>query len=875
MLLPAAVAVYSADEGFDYTDFLTALEIYGVHDNMMYEDDTITREEAASILSVFYGVTEESYPAASVAEDVPENWSSGHIKTVLNAGIMNLYNDGLFRPKQFMKTGEVIKMLTVLTGYKVAAENCGGYPTGYLKTAYDVGIVKGTMKADTGAEITKGEFSRLLYNALSVKLFKQTSFGNDNNVFKASREETLLTENLHIYKTDGRLTALPCTSIEYAKAPGRNTIRIDNTEYKCYKDMAEYLGTDIKVYYRQNDDEDIGTVLYAESKSDDAEIVNINSEDIQNVTLTSVTYTENGRTKTAALAKDAVVVFNGMRNTYYKAEQLKPMQGSLKLIDADDNGSYECVIVESYVNYYVSKAELSEGTLYITEKSGKKVIKIDTGDKNVNVSVFDRDRETEPTEIKAGEIISIMTNSVDLTNKEVKDDSVFFKIYRCENRVTGKVSAKHEDKLVIDDIEYKLAGDFDENEYTVKLGETRTFCLNYLGEVSAMTQVQAESKYAVLQKAGTRTAIDTEAEIRIFDETGTFSVLKCADKMKIDGYSKNVYGDVCAYLKKSSVVFGNETGISVPEGGEWQFVKYAADENGEVIGLDTIMPDKEYSEDELEHFGTTVSGKSSTWLETAGCLASDTKRFGLSSNTLIFTVGSDKLNDDGYTIKTLVSFAPGGETVAFFDANKMNVSKAAVWCMSGNAMAVNDGESLNLIIVENIINKVNAHGEAAVFLKGIQLDTGNDMEIEAAEKSAIGLNKIVPGSFVRWNTDANGAASVLENSMTLDGSGIRATAADPSGGFSKAVRFSYGKAAAMDDEFIKLRFYGTAEGKSYDEPWMLDDLKYVYIYDRENKQLKKSSIKALRTIEEYGESEADTIGSYYRWGGLKTLIIYR
>lgn len=870
-----AVSAYSRNDDFSYTDFLTDLEIYTADDNMMYEDDTITREEAASILSVFYGVTESSFPVKGVAEDVPENWSSGHISTVVNAGVMSLYDDGLFRPDEFMKVGDVIKMFVVLTGYKVVAENNGGFPTGYLMTAFKNGIVKNVSDLDLNAEITKGEFSKLLYNTLKVKILRQSSYSTEHNVFNSETGVTLLSENLDVYEDKGLVNALPHTSIDYSTPSGENNIKIGNTEYEYLKDASEYLATNVKFYYRQADDDAIGRVLHMEIDEEKTKIIDVDADDIEKTTLTSVTYVDKNKSETVYLPKNVVVIFNGVRNTYYTAQHLKPLQGSVRIIDADKNGVYDYVIVESYINYFVQRTEFSGSTVYITEQSGKNAIKLDVNDADVYISVFDRDREIGLNGIKSGDVLSVMANMVDLDKKEIKQGSTFIKMYRSDNRVTGKITSIGKDYIMIDDTKYELAGDFDKNEYGIKIGEANTFCLNWIGKISAYDEAKSETRYAILQKAKARTAIDDVTQLRLFDEGGSFIIAECSDRIQIDGYGKTAYKNVVDYLKKSSERFAAETELTLDEGSVWQLVKYSLNNEGKVNQLDTVMPDNISSEKELKFFDRTVSGKSSSWLETAGCLKSESKRFGVSPSTLIFTVGTDKMSDGGYAVKTSASFAPGSSTVTFFDANDMNVSKAAIWFLSGNSLSVDSGESQDLMIVEEIINELNSDGISAVFLKGVQLDTGNNIEVELSSEDLILTHKIIPGSFVRWNADSSGSAAIVENSMTINGNGTVATAANPTGGFSLAVRFSYGKAAAMDDEFIKLRFNGTDEAYQYDEPWMLDDLKYVYIFDVENEKLEKGSINDVRTIEEYGNEEADTIAGYYRWGGLKTMIIYR
>ena len=311
-LVPSQMA--SADTmkyNTEYMDLMIALGIYSAEDDMTYVNELLTREQFASIMTVFYGIEDTSYIMPSTFPDVPEDWSSGHIMTMVKKGQMNGYTDGLFRPDAAITLDGALKVILNMTGYTHLAEAKGGFPGGYYEVADDVDLLDGIAAANSSVPLTKGMFTTLLYNALEVPILEKVSFGTSYK-YESDASKTLLSEMLNIYNTEGVVTALPYVDITYGEGAGKGKLHIGNTRYEYDGDAYTYLGTNVKAYYKQTKDDIIGKILAIMPNTDvDDKTLSVESDDITSYSGNVFTYYDGDRTKSVTLPKNIMVVVNG------------------------------------------------------------------------------------------------------------------------------------------------------------------------------------------------------------------------------------------------------------------------------------------------------------------------------------------------------------------------------------------------------------------------------------------------------------------------------------------------------------------------------------------------------------------------------------
>ncbi len=100
---------------------------------------------------------------------------SGYINIAEQSGIINGMGDGTFRADDNVTLEQAVKMLMAAIGYTPMAESFGGYPTGYILTAAQMGVTRGVSGVGSDA-ITLAQAKTLLENALYTPVMEQTTW---------------------------------------------------------------------------------------------------------------------------------------------------------------------------------------------------------------------------------------------------------------------------------------------------------------------------------------------------------------------------------------------------------------------------------------------------------------------------------------------------------------------------------------------------------------------------------------------------------------------------------------------------------------------------------------------------------------------------
>lgn len=136
---------------------------------------TITRGEMSRIISQCLKM-ENVNSHTSFTDVSQDHLYYNNIGTMQQMGIADGYGNGLFMPDNEISFYESVKMIVCMLGYNETAQT-DGYPTGYLKTANELGIILYPGAEDRS--ITLNDLSEMLYKALDVPLMEQISFGKD------------------------------------------------------------------------------------------------------------------------------------------------------------------------------------------------------------------------------------------------------------------------------------------------------------------------------------------------------------------------------------------------------------------------------------------------------------------------------------------------------------------------------------------------------------------------------------------------------------------------------------------------------------------------------------------------------------------------
>lgn len=164
---------------------LKALEIMvGDEDGNMRLEDTITRAEAAKMICAIQGIAVDSFAEnieSSAFVDVPDShWAINYINCVKDLQIVQGDENGRFNPEASITNEEIIKMLIVALGYGPMAEQTGGYPMGYTRTAQKIGLM-GDLKLKVDVPSVRGDVAMLFATALDIPLMAMSGWSADGN----------------------------------------------------------------------------------------------------------------------------------------------------------------------------------------------------------------------------------------------------------------------------------------------------------------------------------------------------------------------------------------------------------------------------------------------------------------------------------------------------------------------------------------------------------------------------------------------------------------------------------------------------------------------------------------------------------------------
>lgn len=152
--------------------------IDGYVDGTFKPDGSITRAEFCKIIcttGIYDIVTENTSEFNDVSAT---HWAVDYIYTAKNIGIIDGTSKTTFAPESYITYEQAIKMIVAALGYNDEAAQKGGYPTGYITVANELGILDGIQLINTNYA-TRADIARIVRNALDIPFYFLT---NDNGI---------------------------------------------------------------------------------------------------------------------------------------------------------------------------------------------------------------------------------------------------------------------------------------------------------------------------------------------------------------------------------------------------------------------------------------------------------------------------------------------------------------------------------------------------------------------------------------------------------------------------------------------------------------------------------------------------------------------
>ncbi len=641
-------------------DELVALNIInGFDDGTFGPDQNVTRAQITKMIVTALGETAVSAAEAAAGKDTQfadvtgNHWAAGFVATGTSAtasNFINGYSATQFGPEDNVTYAQAIKMLVAALGYSSYAENEGGWPNGYLKYGYSLGLNEGVSGVGNDDAATRAQVAQMIDNALKCPICVSDGYENDawgrpvpKTVVKDGSGDLDGTkdgyQNLLNYAHDaylvyGRVTgtfktgACEADEVEFAVEKSDNWL---GYSYDA-QDEGDEEGEKVTVYKGDVTNTDANLLAYAEAilvEDDNDELTLISltpygaTEQVELATENFRQFKGGDKYDSLEMYKDASqskydtykinnedfeVYVNGVPTDYSLADLTDEAgedydtlsallvdneTGTITLVDTSDtaksstDGKYDYAMITKYVDAIVDYVEVDEDEAVISFET--------TSDGDVAELVVDfEDEDKEYNLTLNGEAISVS----DLQAKDVL--TVAYDVTK-----GFEDSDSYEVMVSRDVVEGKLkSSDIEEGEYTFDNGETYkkawadaadlengnsyTIYLNVFGKIAMVDDLASAKKFAILENVyDTNGGADYAATL--ITTEGKVNYMVDADD----------YDDLKAALMADDSMFDTDEKMANREAVQNRVIEYTVKTNGElnfkgVVSADADIDTKAY-----------------------------------------------------------------------------------------------------------------------------------------------------------------------------------------------------------------------------------------------------------------------------------------
>ncbi len=675
-------------------------------------EDSITRAEITVIVARIQGQTGAVAQTNTIFTDVPSTyWASGYIASATATGVINGYGDGTFGPDDNVQYQDVIKMLMETLGYKLFADDNGGYPTGYLLAASRQGVLDGVIGGSEGVEATRGQVAQMTYNAISAPLMDKLAYGSSGTYIiydgtNGYSKRTCMTDYLGLVKFSGYLTENSVTSLDSSKSIDtsvKETVRItvndlydvddsnyaEGYAYYLYvgdTDAASYLGYNVTAFVQKNGSS-YGTLLSLTPTQGQNTVTEFTLDQYDSYDGTYVNYMKNETDRSATRLKiqsDAYLVYNGVGGYAFSDVFDKIVMadstysGDVTLVDNDDVSGYDVVFVNVAASAVVDELT-SRGVVTFKNAVGDRlanntVTRLDFTDEASYINITKDGQPYDYTALTEWDVLSIVANTAGYYDVEVLSGD--------SSKIIGTVSRTASSDTSSDGLSYTIDGtDYDlaEGAYlngSLRAGAYGAFYIDKYGKIAAYNRegdtAATSDNYAyilnVTQTEGTFNK--TQVSLQLLYKDGTIQTPSLASTVTVYNPPKSISPTLDDY---ATFKYDEATNLSeVIDDLIGQVVTINAT-NGEIKTI-TLPYQTGSSVDPLTTLDVAKAGAWSYDEDTQVITIANSKQY-ITDDTLVFFVGGP--ND---------TFAPNTTPGSSYDTENCSVSSgASLSTMSGSS----------------------------------------------------------------------------------------------------------------------------------------------------------------------------------------------
>ena len=763
----------------------------GYEDGTFKPDNTITRAEFAKVIMVSE-IGDANIPANTTSKfsDTGSHWANKYIAAAVNAGIINGYPDGTFKPDNTVTYAEAIKMAVCALGYgPVIDTTLNPWYTGYIKQASSIGLTKGAVAvADTGA--SRGIVAQIINNMKDCKRLVQTGTNSQGQpIFN-----TTTGGNSDMFSDDeytegyGVLVGIYENSLIGSDSTlTKSQVQIDNSVYTLddgvnYESLARYIGYSVDYKIRRTS----GNRLFV------SDIISNNATKVVELDAYDIDYYSNGKlyyyedidheeeTEEYKIDENLYVVYNGfgVPTNYINSTFIKDMfdmdAGTVKLYNNDGDAAFDVAFVEKYETYFVNTVSKNtkEGTVTITDKLGFQPKIVFDEDDTIAYKVTKAGNDPEDakiTDIASKNVVSV-AQPHESAPEDIPTTIIISKAY-----VSGSVDSMVGDYDIIEvkSNDYVLAPCFkdflalsgNEDTYGFDVGSTVKFFLDFNGKIVCTDVTETTASYAYLLAYLPGQGMDADIQVRLLTTAGTVKEYVLAKDVTINGQSYSASNAIIQLQESSKVINKDkDKDFKAEDGSVEQLITFELGKQGghEVIkkigtvgtGTDgEVVPyafTYHSSEDKKEFTDCGSAAEKNLYAKSTSTFKSQDGKtqFTVDSNTIVFYVpyGTDRNDVDNYKKYTKSKFLDDYYFVEPYDVDGVTADVVIWYGDNGDDLADINAASPT-VFVNSIDRSQNSDGEEIYVLKYTQV--GSDTEKEANVETKSVLSGIEVGDIIK------------------------------------------------------------------------------------------------------------------------------
>lgn len=733
-----------------------------------YVADLINEKSLAGGKSRYYYDVDESHYAFSAIGYLTE-------KNILKGS-----ESKMFYPEKNITLIDAYKIILSVMNYSLYIDSLGGYPTGCLAVAKRTGLSEGISSAEF---VTVGDMLRMLYNSLFIALNDYSGQSGNNAVYRVNENNTILSVYYNSYFATGQLKSAHNLSITESNPDDENEVWIDNTKFENgFGDIEDLLGKEVDYIYREENDGETLTLLWAGDNGIGRELrIFPGKDDVKyNKSVFGLEYypDEARSYKTAKFSQAVSFIYNGELYNGKTEDLFSGKLNSVVLLDNDENGEYEIVLVWAYENITVSAVDESIKAIY--GKDGSKYV-FDADNKKRAV-LYDKSKTVMPFgSVSNGNILSVFASqSGELLTAYVSSDTLSGSISKTRRDDFGRLV------ITIDSTEYTAYTGIDES--VLKVGKSVILYMDAFSYIETAKYSGEEVIIGYLVNTALKRTIGSEVDVKIFNQDGEMKVYTLAKKVDFDGTrsdSRTVYDNL--------IVNGKV---------DYQIVAYKTDKDNNIYYLDTVKnpTNTTLNEGEFTIDDTYTAGVKKFYNNPRILLNNSSLIFAVPQNSQIPTAKEHMFR------KMALNQIVGGEK---YDVYTYNMTDEVTYAQIVVIKGMNPAKIIETdpyILVESVSDTMNDNGEVCEMVSGYQGITAVDYI--AASDYSFREEGIKEGDIIRVGRNNLNEVTQTERIYTIGGAMTQK--AYP--GDNNCIRMGY--IHEIIDDYIKI---GYNSGSDYDE----------------------------------------------------------